>query len=93
MTEDTFDSDVYMIARIAYKNLRDLNPYSQSYTDKLYTAKQDVKKLISNEPEKRLTEIKQTAQDKIDDGNKKIQDAQQALIDGISTERRERKNR
>ena len=84
VTEDTFDSDVYMIARIAYKNLRDLNPYSQSYTDKLYTAKQDVKKLISNEPEKRLTEIKQTAQDKIDDGNKKIQDAQQALIDGKS---------
>lgn len=84
VTEDTFDSDVYMIARIAYKNLRDLNPYSQSYTDKLYTAKQDVKKLISTEPEKRLTEIKQTAQDKIDDGNKKIQDAQQALIDGKS---------
>ena len=84
VTEDTFDSDIYMIARIAYKNLRDLNPYSQSYTDKLYTAKQDVKKLISNEPEKRLTEIKQTAQDKIDDGNKKIQDAQQALIDGKS---------
>ena len=84
VTEDTFDSDVYMIARIAYNNLRDLNPYSQSYTDKLYTAKQDVKKLISNEPEKRLTEIKQTAQDKIDDGNKKIQDAQQALIDGKS---------
>lgn len=84
VTEDTFDSDVYMIARIAYNNLRDLNPYSQSYTDKLYTAKQDVKKLISNEPEKRLTEIKRTAQDKIDDGNKKIQDAQQALIDGKS---------
>ncbi len=84
VTEDTFNSDVYMIARIAYNNLRDLNPYSQSYTDKLYTAKQDVKKLISNEPEKRLTEIKQTAQDKIDDGNKKIQDAEQALRDGKS---------
>lgn len=84
VTEDTFDSDVYMIARIAYNNLRDLNPYSQSYTDKLYTAKQDVKKLIANEPEKRLTEIKQTAQDKIDNGNKKIQDAEQALIDGKS---------
>lgn len=84
VTEDTFHSDVYMIARIAYKNLRDLNPYSQSYTDKLYTDKQDVKKLIANEPEKRLTEIKRTAQEKIDDGNKKIQDAQQALIDGQS---------
>ena len=84
VTEDTFHSDVYMIARIAYNNLRDLNPYSQSYTDKLYTDKQDVKKLISNEPEKRLTEIKQTAQDKINAGNKKIQDAQQALIDGKS---------
>ena len=84
VTEDTFNSEVYMIARIAYNNLRDLNPYSQSYTDKLYTAKQDVKKLIANEPEKRLTEIKRTAQDTIDDGNKKIQDAEQALIDGKS---------
>ncbi|KXT70991.1 FtsX-like permease family protein [Streptococcus cristatus] len=82
VTEDTFDSYVYMIARIAYKNLRDLNPYSQTYTDKLYAAKEDVKKLIVNEPEKRLAEIKRTAQDKIDDGNKQLQDAVQVLTDG-----------
>ena len=33
--ESSFDSDVYMIARLAYKDVRGANPYTQDYTDKV----------------------------------------------------------
>lgn len=82
VTEDSFDSDVYMIARIAYDDLRSLSPYSQTYIDKVYDDKKAVKELLEDEPDKRLLEVKATAQEQIDDGQKALNDAIQQLTDG-----------
>lgn len=81
VTEDTFDSDVYMVARVRYNDLRDLNPYSQKYINEVYDKKQGLQSLLEGTPEKRLKEIKGESQSKIEDGKQKIQDAESQLTD------------
>ena len=79
VTKDSFDSDVYMIARVAYHDLRDLSPFSQDYIDRVYNDKKALQDLFVGEPQRRLNEIKSEAQAKIDDGNSKIQEATDKL--------------
>ena len=81
VTEETFDSDVYMIARIAYKNLKGLSPYSEEYSDKLQDYKSKVQELFKNRGEERLTTIKVDGQKIIDDGNDKILESKEKLAD------------
>ncbi len=76
---ETFDSEVYMIARIAYDDLTNLNPYKQTYLDKIYENKKSVKELLANQPKIRLAEVKSNAQEKIDEGYNKIAKAKGEL--------------
>ncbi|KXT78593.1 FtsX-like permease family protein [Streptococcus sp. DD13] len=84
VSEDTFDSDVYMIARIAYKSLQNTDPYQQAYTDSVYAYKEDVKKLIEDQPSKRLEELKSSAKEAIQQGESKIQEADRKLTQGAT---------
>lgn len=79
VTEDTFDSSVYMIARVAYNNLSELSPYSQTYIDRVYDDKKALQELFSSQPEKRLQEIKSESQEKIDSGNQQIKEVEDKL--------------
>ncbi|AER18463.1 FtsX-like permease family protein [Streptococcus suis] len=77
--EATFDSDVYMIARIAYDDLVGISPYEQTYLDKIYEDKKAVKELLANQPNIRLAEVKSDAQEQIDEGYDKIAEAEDEL--------------
>lgn len=84
VTEDSFDSDVYMIARLAYDDLRSLSPYSQDYIDQVYDEKKAVQDLLAGEPEKRLAQIKSDSQSQIKKGENTLQAAIDQLKQGES---------
>ncbi|ERL65756.1 FtsX-like permease family protein [Schleiferilactobacillus shenzhenensis] len=74
-----FRSDYYMLARLTYRNTKGIDPYSQTYTDRLAVHKTQLKTLLKNQPAKRLAAIKEQAQAKIDAGQKRIDSAKQKL--------------
>ncbi|HEM4814830.1 TPA: FtsX-like permease family protein [Streptococcus suis] len=82
--EATFDSDVYMIARIAYDDLAGLSPYEQTYLDKIYEDKKTVKELLADQPGIRLAAVKSDAQEQIDKGYDKIAEAKDELASAKS---------
>lgn len=76
-----FDSDYYMLARITFKDTKYINPYSDGYTDFIQKHKNELEKLLINQPEIRLQTIKAEYQRQIDDGQKQIDEAKQKLSD------------
>lgn len=81
---ETFDSDVYMIARIAYDDLEGVSPYGQTYLDKIYEDKKAVNELLADQPAIRLAEVKTEAQGQIDEGYDKIAEAEDKLTSAKS---------
>ena len=77
--ESSFDSDVYMIARLAYKDVRTANPYTQDYTNKISKHKNKLKKLVKDQPAKRLEELKASPQAEIDQQTSQLQAAETEL--------------
>lgn len=77
--ESSFDSDVYMIARLAYKDVSTANPYTQDYTDKMSKHKADLKKLVKDQPAERLKELKADPQAEIDQQTSQLQTAETEL--------------
>lgn len=75
----TFDSEVYMIARMSYHNLAELSPFEQTYLDLVYQNKQEVKGLFNLQPEDKLATLVDENQSKIDDGYDQIEQAKQEL--------------
>lgn len=77
--ESSFDSDVYMIARLAYKDVSTANPYTQDYADKISKHKDELKKLVKNQPAKRLEELKASPQAEINQQTSQLQTAETEL--------------
>lgn len=77
--KSAFDSDYYMLARMTFKDTKDLDPYSDEYTDKIQNHKDSLDKLLKDQPEKRLNSLKQQYQEKIDDAQNQINSAQNQI--------------
>ena len=77
--ESSFDSDVYMIARLAYKDVSTANPYTQDYADKISKHKDELKKLVKDQPAKRLEELKASPQAEINQQTSQLQTAETEL--------------
>lgn len=78
---ETFDSSVYMIARLSFTDTQGLDPYSDAYTEVITSHKEELDALLADQPELRLSSIKEEYQEEIDDGQKQIDDAKQELAD------------
>jgi putative ABC transport system permease protein len=78
---DTFDSDIYMMARMTFKDTTGLNPYSEKYTNLVLKHKKQLENLLENQPEERLSEIKADAQKEITDGETELKEGKQKLKD------------
>ena len=48
VTEDAFDCDYYMIARITFRDTQGLDPYSDAYTDKIQAHKNQLETLLED---------------------------------------------
>ncbi|HEM4070307.1 TPA: FtsX-like permease family protein [Streptococcus suis] len=79
VSQDTFKSEVYTIARIRYDDLVDLPYYSQAYQDRLDQHQEDLEKLLADNDEQRLETIQAEGQTEIDKGEAEIDQAQSRL--------------
>ncbi|MGU7971968.1 FtsX-like permease family protein [Streptococcus suis] len=79
VSQDTFKSEVYTIARIRYDDLVDLPYYSQAYQDRLDQHQEDLEKLLANNDERRLATIQSDGQTDISKGEEEIVQAQSQL--------------
>lgn len=81
VTEDAFDCDYYMIARITFRDTQGLDPYSDAYTDKIQAHKNQLETLLEDAPAQRLDAVRSEYQEKIDDGRQQIAKAETELDD------------
>ncbi|HEM5282610.1 TPA: FtsX-like permease family protein [Streptococcus suis] len=79
VSQDTFKSEVYTIARIRYDDLVDLPYYSQAYQDRLNQHQEALEKLLADNDEQRLATIQAEGQTEIDKGEAEIGQAQSQL--------------
>ena len=82
VTKEAFDYDRYMIARIAYDDLRNYNYFSKEYMNKVNDHKQELEKTIAKDPERMLLKTKREAQEEIDEGRLKISEAREKIEEG-----------
>lgn len=67
-----FDSDVYMIARLKYKDTENLSAYSDKYSDRVEAHKDDLQGDLDKQKDARLSALKKEPQAEINDGLAKI---------------------
>lgn len=58
VTKDAFDSKVYMIARLSYKNLQNISIFDDKYDNRLKREQKALENTFKNQPEKRLAALK-----------------------------------
>ena len=81
VTPDAFDSEVYMIARIRYSDMRGLDPYSTEYSERVAAHKDELNALLAEQPQERLSAIRAEYQSRIDDAQAQIDEAKAKLSD------------
>ena len=79
--KDTFDSEVYTIARLRYPDLRKWKTTSREYSDKVTELQQALEEKLADNGTARLDTLKTKADDKISEGKEKITDAKTQLSD------------
>ncbi|MGN1326739.1 MAG: FtsX-like permease family protein, partial [Clostridia bacterium] len=79
INKSVFNSDVYMMAKITFEDLDGVDPYSDEYTAILQAHKDELEKLLQEQQNLRLADIKKPYQEDIDEGKKEIEDAKQEL--------------
>ena len=66
LSEEAFDSDIYMIARLKFEDLSTLDPASKTYEERLDQHKEKLEDLLKSQPFHRLEAIQKEANEKID---------------------------
>ncbi|WP_105210058.1 FtsX-like permease family protein [Streptococcus suis] len=79
VSKDSFQSEAYTIARLAYDDLKDLPYSSQAYQDKLDDHQEALETLLANNDEQRLETIQAEGQTEIAKGEEDIAQAQSQL--------------
>jgi len=79
VTESAFDTDTYTIARISYDDLKTLNPFSESYKQKVADRQDELDDLLSDNAEQRLASLKSDAQAEVDANQEKVDSAKAQL--------------
>lgn len=79
VSKDSFQSEVYTIARLAYDDLKDLPYYSQAYQNKIEDHQEELETLLANNDEQRLASIQFEGQEEIAKGEEDIAQAQSQL--------------
>ncbi|WP_282920155.1 ABC transporter permease [Ignavigranum ruoffiae] len=75
----TFDSPVYMNARLSFDNLVGVNPYSQTYIKRLHKHKEELEELFDHRSAERYQELRDDTQEAISEGKQDIADSRQKI--------------
>lgn len=81
VNKEAFDSDVYMMAKLKFTDTENLDPYSEEYNNKIQIHTEELEKLLKEQQEIRLSNIKDKYQEEINNGQKKVDDAKSELED------------
>ncbi|SDQ13289.1 putative ABC transport system permease protein [Streptococcus equinus] len=77
--ESTFDSDFYTVARIRYNDLKNLNPFSETYKEKLAKKEKALEDLLYDNPSQRLAQLKSEKETSLDANQAKVDAAKSQL--------------
>lgn len=78
----SFDSDVYMIARLVYDDLRNLAYYQADYEELLSKHQSDLEELLADNGKERLARLQSSAQTNIAKGYEELSGSEKTLRDG-----------
>ncbi|WP_026089169.1 MULTISPECIES: ABC transporter permease [Bacillus] len=78
--EQDFNMDVYTVARILLKNTKYAPAYSEEYEQYIETNIATIEKLLKNQPQSRLTAMKQEAEKEINQTETKLSQSKQELV-------------
>ena len=81
VTKDAFDSDVYMIGRITFKDTKKVDPYTKKYTNLIEKHKKNLEGILKKQPEQRLASIKEKYSEKIRKGEIKLAEAKEKIAE------------
>ena len=84
VNEEVFDSNVYMMAKITFKDTQGVDPYSDEYVDLIQEHKDNLSELLEDQPEIRMESIQEEYESKIDDGQKQLDEGKKQLEDAKS---------
>lgn len=79
VNSNVFDSSVYMMAKITFNDTYNLDPYSDSYNEKIISHKRELEELLDNAKNVRFNLIKSEYQDKINDATITLNNAKDEL--------------
>ena len=69
---EVFDSDVYMTARLTFTDTAGVDPYTDAYADLVHAHRDELERLLADQPGVRLSELRAQNQAKIDDGQREV---------------------
>ena len=69
---ETFDSKVYMTARLTFEDTRGVDPYADEYADLVHAHRDDLEDLLAGQPGVRLAALRAENQATIDDGQAEV---------------------
>ena len=79
VNSENFDSSVYMMAKLTFTDTENIDPYSDEYNDKIQEHKEELTKLLDEQQNNRFSAIKSEYQEKIDDGQKELDEGKKEL--------------
>ena len=78
---ETFDSKVYMTARLTFEDTRGVDPYADEYADLVHAHRDDLEDLLAGQPGVRLAALRAENQATIDDGQAEVDAGYAELAD------------
>lgn len=78
---ETFDSKVYMTARLTFEDTRGVDPYADEYADLVHAHRDDLEDLLAGQPGVRLATLRAENQATIDDGQAEVDAGYAELAD------------
>ena len=76
-----FDSDVYMTARLTFEDTAGLDPYSDTYAERVHAHRDELADLLADQPGVRLAEVVAENQETIDEGQAEVDAGRAELAD------------
>lgn len=84
VTDDAFDVDYHMVARLRFDDTEGLDPYGQEYLDRVAAHKEELEELLEGRGAHRLAAVQGQFDEQIADGQAQVDDARAQLDDAAA---------
>ena len=84
VTDDAFDVDYHMVARLRFDDTEGLDPYGQEYLDRIAVHKEELEELLEGRGAHRLAVVQGQFDEQIADGQAQVDNARAQLDDAAA---------